>query len=188
MSNTPGAAAAEGRLIDLDAVLAEDIYVQLAGERYALPGDAPSEILLKILLLSESLENVAKENDAGRILAVREQITEKVDELFMLRNDPEVFPDQRLVSGEEGDEDAEYEPSMGLSDAQIGALVGALFETYYAVPAGAADVAAGAGEGGGRPTGSSTRQKSRSTKRSGRKSSGRKQASRKRSAAAPSAS
>lgn len=185
MSDTPGAAASDGRLIDLDAVLAEDIQVQIDGDKWPLPGDAPSEILLKILLLSETLENVAKENDAGRILEVREQITEKVDELFALRTDPEDFPSQRLVRGEEGEEGAEYEPTMGLSDARVGALVSSLFEVYYTLPEGAAEAAE---EGGARPTGSSTQPKPKSTKRSARKSSGRKPAARRRSPAAASAS
>lgn len=100
-------------IADLDKVVASDIYVVLNGERRPLPGDAPSELLLRITLLSEELEKAVEAKDAPRMLEIREEISANVEELFALRN-------PQLPEG-----------SITLSDAQVGELVAKLFAHYY---------------------------------------------------------
>ena len=98
---------------DLDKVVSANIHVQLDGVKHALPGDSPSELLLRITLLSEQLEEAVQAQDADRMLEIREEISDNVEELFRLRNP--------LL--EEG--------SINLSDIQVGELVSKLFAHYY---------------------------------------------------------
>lgn len=100
-------------IADLDQVVAPDIRVVLNGEKHRLPGDAPSELLLRVTLLSEKLEEAVEAKDAPRMLEIREEISESVEELFLLRN-------PQLPEG-----------SINLSDSQVGELVSKLFQHYY---------------------------------------------------------
>lgn len=100
-------------IADLDVVVASDIYVVLGGKKRPLPGDAPSELLLRVTLLSEQLEDAVQDKDPERMLELREEISENVEELFRLRNP--TLPDG----------------SINLSDGQVGELVAKLFKHYY---------------------------------------------------------
>ncbi|HXS25887.1 MAG TPA: hypothetical protein VN719_16750 [Gemmatimonadales bacterium] len=129
-------------LIDLDAVLAPDIRVKLGGETYRLPGDAPTETLLSIVQLTEEMDKAVKATDETRILELRAEMAERVEDLFALRQDiPEGF-------------------GAAIPEVQTVELVRRLFQHYY-----------GDGEGGDRPTTptpASSRNGARSRPRSGR--------------------
>jgi len=86
-------------LIDLDAFVAPDIQVKLNGETYKLPGDAPSEIILRMTNLFGTLadEETGADN-LDRILALREELSELTLELFQERQ-PEL-EDIRLTDGQ----------------------------------------------------------------------------------------
>lgn len=120
-------------IADLDKVVAPDIYVILEGKKRALPGDAPTEILLRVTLLNEDLEAATEAKDGDRMLELREEISGQIEELFALR-------DPQLPEG-----------SLHLSDAQVGELTSKLFLHYYG---GAVEDAQREAEeeGGARPT------------------------------------
>lgn len=122
---------------DLDAVVAEDLRVKLGGQTWRLPGDPPSELLLRIIHLQQQLGKAANEAQnqptnatedeqaemTETLLAIREQIAEQLGELFAMRNQ-------------------DFEPgTLQMSDAQVVSLVNFLFEQYNADE-----------EGGDRPT------------------------------------
>lgn len=110
-------------IIDLDSVLKPDIKVKLDGQEYKLPGDPPTEVLLSIVLFSEEMEKAVGEEDTDRMLEIRGELTDRIEDLFSMRQDiPEGF-------------------GGTLVDAQISELVSKLFAHYYP----------GAG-GGERPT------------------------------------
>jgi hypothetical protein len=117
-------------IADLDTVVSPNIYVQLDGAKHPLPGDAPSELLLRVTLLSEDLEGAVEAKDPERMLELREEISESVEELFRLRN-------PALEAG-----------TINLSDGQVGELVAKLFKHYYGKAVEDAEVE----EGGERPT------------------------------------
>jgi hypothetical protein len=109
-------------IIDLDAVLKPDIKVKLDGTEWRLPGDPPTEILLNIVVLSEEMEKAVDADDSDRMLEIRRELTDAVEDLFSMRQEiPEGF-------------------GAGLVDAQISELVSKLFAHYYP------------GMGGDRPT------------------------------------
>lgn len=117
--------------IDLDAVLAPDIKVKLNDAEWKLPGDAPTELLLGIILLSEQAQKAIEDDDTEKMLDLRAEISDRVEELFAMRQEvPEGF-------------------GASLADAQIGELVQKLFAHYYA------DDEDDPEAGGGRPTGAS---------------------------------
>jgi len=102
-------------MIDLDAVLASPIKVKVDGATYKLPGDAPSELLLSIILATERLEEAVKENEPKRLQEIRGEVSDLVTELFSI-----------LQEVDEGF-------GSGLADIQIGELVSKLFAHYYKV-------------------------------------------------------
>jgi hypothetical protein len=119
---------------DLDKVVSPNIYVQLEGVKHALPGDSPSELLLRITLLSEQLEEAVEAKEAERMLEIREEISDNVEDLFRLRNP--------LLE----------ENSINLSDVQVGELVSKLFAHYYGAAIEDARAEAEAEAAGTRPT------------------------------------
>lgn len=120
-------------IADLDKVVASDIHVKFADKKWKLPGDAPSELLLRITLLTEELEQAIEARNAEDMLALREEISENVEELFRLRN-------PSLPEG-----------TIRMSDGQVGELVAKLFAHYYG--AAIEDAASEEdNEGGDRPT------------------------------------
>jgi hypothetical protein len=100
-------------IIDLDAVLQPDIKVKLDDHEYRLPGDPPAEILLTIVVLSESLEEAIGAEDSDKVLDLRRELTDAVTDLFSMRQ--------------------EVDDNFGstLVDAQIQELVSKLFAHYY---------------------------------------------------------
>jgi hypothetical protein len=149
---------AAGDFIDLDKVVATPIPVKVGSETYKLPGDAPSELLLRIIVLVDEVEKAGRgeglEGDTPEeiaeagihvMLAKRQDLNAAIEELFSI--------EQEIDEGE-----------IELSDPQIAALVQALFSRYYP----------GTGEeGGARPTGeNSTPPKPKSAQRSRRNSRG----------------
>jgi hypothetical protein len=100
-------------LIDLDAVVSPDIKVKLAGQTWALPGDAQSDTLLRMIKLSQDMDAAFKEENTDRLLELRDELTAEVEGLFAEKND---LP----------------EDGLHLSDAQIGELVTKLFDHYSA--------------------------------------------------------
>lgn len=127
-------------MIDLDAVLADDLPVKLNGKTWKLPGDAPTELLLSIILLSEQAQEAIEKEDTDRMLEVRAEMSDRVEDLFALRQEvPEGF-------------------GAALVDAQIGELVAKLFAHYY--PSGEG--------GGGRPTPEPEAETPQSSRSSGR--------------------
>jgi hypothetical protein len=122
---------ADGGLIDLDAVVSPDVRVKFDDVEYRLPGDAPSETLLRIQVISEQLGKAVGDTDVDKLLALREELSETLEELFSIKQD--------------------IEPgTINLSEKQIGELLTALFEHYYSE-------AEEAVEGGERPTPPTTR-------------------------------
>ncbi len=101
-------------IIDLDSVLKPDIKVKLDGEEYKLPGDPPTEVLLSIVVLSEEMEKAVEADDSDRMLEIRGELTDRVEDLFSMRQSdiPEGF-------------------GSTLVDAQISELVNKLFAHYY---------------------------------------------------------
>lgn len=133
-------------LIDLDAVVPEDLEVQIAGQIYRLPGDAPTEMVLRLSVLAERLESAGADGkNMEEMLEMREELSAEIEALFRLRQ-PEL---------EEG--------SLELSDRQVGTLIAKLFGYYYGRVDPEAD-----DEGGDRPTesGASSPPKPRSSGRS----------------------
>lgn len=131
-----------GELVDLDAVVAPDIRVKFDDTTYRLPGDAPSETLLRIQLVSEQLQQAVGDTDVDKLLLLREELSEQIEALFSIRQ--------------------EIEPgSIQLSERQIGELLAHLFKHYF-------DIEDAGEEGGERPTSTPPRQ--RSAKRSPRSS------------------
>ncbi len=126
--------------IDLDAVLAPPIKVKLEGKEWKLPGDAPTELLLSIVLLSEQAQEAIDKEDTERMMELRAEMSERIEDLFAMHQEvPEGFGSQ-------------------LVDAQIGELVSKLFEHYYS---------GGDEEDGDRPTpAAATPPSSRSSARS----------------------
>lgn len=116
------------RLIDLNAVISPDINVRLGDKSYKLPGDAPVEDLLRLMVKAEELDKT--ENKAPQeILEEREEIAADVEELFRIRQ-------PNLPEGE-----------ISLSDAQLVELLVGLSRIYNEALADAQSAA-----GGGRPT------------------------------------
>lgn len=72
-------------LIDLDAVVSPDLRVQLNGVKYRLPGDAPAEIMLAIGVLLGELNDLDEQTGAERMLELREELGEKIEDLFRVR-------------------------------------------------------------------------------------------------------
>lgn len=155
-------------LLDLDAVVAEDLEVKLGGRNWKLPGDAPSELLLRIIHLqqelfragteAEEMGEVDAEQEAevtNRLLGLRSQLTERLAELFSMRNE---HADDCSSWDEEGECDCGLK--LELSDVQIGTLIGWLIEQY------------GMAGDGDRPTKASTPRKPKSSKPSRPKSNG----------------
>lgn len=116
-------------IIDLDAVLQPDIKVKLDGHEYRLPGDPPAEILLTIVVLSESLEAAIGDEDSDKVLDLRRELTDAVTDLFSMRQEVDENFGSTLV------------------DAQIQELVSKLFAHYYGL-----DQATGPEADGDRPT------------------------------------
>lgn len=140
----------EARILDLNRVLAPDIFVEVGkdenGEprRYAFPGDAPMEDLLRLMIEAENLTKVdPTQTTPEEMLEMREQLDADVEDLFRLRN-PEL---------EEGE--------IRLTDRQTGELIYGLMRLYNEIMAGEAEPDE---EGGARPT--STRQRPKSARRS----------------------
>lgn len=129
-------------LIDLDAVMQPDLRVRLGGVDYRLPGDAPSEVLLRISVLADELakQSTSANFDPEQLLGVRTELGEAVEELFRIRQ-PEL-------------------DSLSLSDTQIAQLMEALFAHYFPKDE----------EGGDRPTPARTPPKPRSSRPSARSS------------------
>lgn len=140
MSDTPD-------LIDLDAVVAPDLRVKLNGTVYRLPGDAPTEQLLRLQVLANRLDRESDGKNPEELLEMREELSAEIADLFRIR---------------EPDLDDE---GLDLSDAQAVELMRRLFEAYY--PGGDGEDE----EGGARPTPARTRPKRKSAPRS-RASSG----------------
>lgn len=139
----PGTPA--NRLIDLDAVISEPVVVKLKGEEHMLPGDAPTEDLLRLSVKAERMEKEAEGKTPEELLEMREDLAGDIEDLFRLE-DPDL---------EEG--------AISLADSQFRELLDRLFEIYY-------PNAMAAPEGGARPTG--TRRKPRSSRPSRAKSGG----------------
>jgi hypothetical protein len=99
------------QFIDLDAVVRPDIRVQINEETYRLPGDPNAEILLRIGVLYQQIEQSDGEDIDG-ILDLREQLQETVHSLFALRQ-PDLDP-----------------ADLTLSDRQILTLVNRLMAMY----------------------------------------------------------
>jgi hypothetical protein len=134
--------------IDLDAVVSPDIRVALNGTRYRLPGDAPSETMLHMLMLFQQFEEIDPTQDPQKLVDLREELAEEVENLFRIRQ-----PD--LPEG-----------SITLSDPQLGELLAKLFSHYYPNLEGEEEEE--------RPTSaSSTPQRQRSGRRSPRSSTAR---------------
>jgi hypothetical protein len=117
-------------IIDLTKVAAPDIRVKLkraddTEQIYRVPGNAPSGLMVEMMVLLREVDN-ADEDDLDLIASLREQIQEKVDDLFALRN-------------------AEYEDrDIVLNDDELATLMAGLFTRYYNSEEGP--------EGGDRPT------------------------------------
>jgi hypothetical protein len=94
-------------ILDLDAVVAQDIVVVLGGEEYRIPGDPPMEIYVQLL----DLEQRGDEIDAREFL---DSVLEPVYELFAIRQ-PELERDT-------------LRRKIGI--AQIGAVVARVMEIY----------------------------------------------------------
>jgi hypothetical protein len=133
------------QLVDLDAVVSPDIRVKFDDTTYRLPGDAPSETLLRIQLISEQLSQAVTDTDVDKLLQLREELSEQIEALFSIRQD--VDPG-----------------SIQLSEKQIEELLSQLFKHYFGVDVGGEED----GEGGDRPT--STPQRPRSGRRSAKSS------------------
>lgn len=146
------------RILDLNAVIPDDILVELgenedgSAKRYAFPGDAPMEDLLRLMVKAKAVDEFR--GSAEEALELREDLSADVEDLFRLRN-----PD--LEDGE-----------IHLTDTQLGELLMGLMRIYSeALQEAAAEALEDAGdEGGTRPT--STRRSSKNGKPS-RASSGR---------------
>lgn len=130
------------KLIDLDAVVPDDLRVKLNGKTYKLPGDAPTELLLRLSLQAEKF-NEAKDKAPEELLEMREELGGLIEDLFALRNDLE---------------DGEIE----LTDRQVAELLESLFAIYFAVDGDTE-------EGGDRPTPPSTKSSRPSKRRSAAK-------------------
>lgn len=104
---------ADDTFIDLDAVVSPDIRVTLNEIRYRLPGDAPSETMLHLLILFQGFETIDPEKDPQKLVDLREELADEVEALFRIRQ-----PD--LESG-----------AITLSDPQLGELLSGLFKHYY---------------------------------------------------------
>jgi hypothetical protein len=135
------------RILDLNAVVAPDIFVELGQDengrpkRYPFPGDAPMEDLLRLMVKANAVDTF--EGSPEDLLAMREDLGEDVDDLFRLRT-PDLDEDE-----------------IHLSDGQLGELLVGLMRIYSEALSAAAD---GGDEGGARPT--STRRSSKNGKRS----------------------
>ena len=116
--------------IDLDALLPDDIPVKLGGVTYKLPGDPPVELLLRLQLLAQKIDE-AQDAAPEELLKLREELAAEIEELFSLRN-----------------ELSEDEP-IQLTDRQTAGLLEQLFEKYFAVE-----------EDGDRPTSTKAKPKS----------------------------
>lgn len=152
-------------IIDLTKVAAPDIRVKLRGADdkdtiYRIPGNAPSGLMVEMMVLLREID-AADGEDLELISDLRNQVQEKVDDLFCLRN-------------------ADYQAGdVELGDEELAALVSGLFQRYYNV----SDE-----EGGDRPTepqeaeeeqpSTSTPPRPRSAPRSPRRSPARKTRSR----------
>ena len=106
-----------GEFIDLDALLPEDIRVRLGGTDYKLPGDPPVELLLRLQLLAQKIDE-AKDDSPENMLSLRKELAEELEELFAIRND--LGEDDRIE----------------LTDRQTAGLLNDLFEKYFAVEDG----------------------------------------------------
>jgi hypothetical protein len=104
-------------IIDLTKVAAPDIRVKLkraddSEAIYRVPGNAPSGLLVEILVLFREVDGVDGE-DGDLMVDLRSQLQEKMDELFALRN-------------------ADYEDGeIRLGDEELAYLIAGLFQRYY---------------------------------------------------------
>lgn len=104
-------------IIDLTKVAAPDIRVKLkraddSDSIYRIPGNAPSGLMVELMVLLREVDGADAE-DLELIADLREQIQEKIDDLFALRN-------------------KDYEDGeVKLNDEELAALVSGLFRRYY---------------------------------------------------------
>jgi hypothetical protein len=129
-------------ILDLDAVVAQDIVVVLGGEEYRIPGDPPMEIYVQLLDLEQRGDEIAAKDEAGADDAREflDSVLEPVYELFAIRQ-PELERDT-------------LRRKIGI--AQIGAVVARVMEIY---------VRRGVGPPAARPTRATSRSK-KSSRRS----------------------
>lgn len=104
-------------LIDLTAVSRPDIRVKLStadgkSEIRRIPGNAPSGLLIDMMVLLREIDK-QEPDDLEAIAALRDELQEKVDDLFAMRD-----PDYA-----DGD--------VKLSDEEMGMLVASMFQQYY---------------------------------------------------------
>lgn len=74
-----------GDLLDLDAVARPDKTVELQGQRYRLPGDPPSGLVVRMDMLNRELDRAREDADPERSGDLSEQLRELVLEIFQLR-------------------------------------------------------------------------------------------------------
>lgn len=169
--------AADQGMIDLTAVSRPDIRVKLTtadgkSEIRRIPGNAPSGLLIDMMVLLREIDK-QEPDDLEAIASLRDELQEKVDDLFAMRD-----PDYA-----DGD--------VKLSDEEMGMLVASMFQRYYdrAKPDG--DGEGGEGDGDrpteaaeepeAEPKSASTPARQRSAARSPRRSSAAKRKPRSRS-------
>lgn len=104
-------------IIDLTKVAAPDIRTKLRRADdtdviYRLPGNAPSGLMIELMVLLREID-AADSEDLDLIADLRNQVQEKIDSLFALRNKDYV----------EGD--------VELNDEELATLVAGLFQRYY---------------------------------------------------------
>lgn len=56
------------RIIDIDALLPDDIELVIGGETYTIPGDVPAPDVLRLMQAARHVQDVAEQGDAEQVI------------------------------------------------------------------------------------------------------------------------